>query len=217
MYDSASKHIFTFNGRTKDSTVVDPATANRDRDRSDGRPPQNSPPRRQWDDLRNIEDTNEVVVLDSRTAQDESPVATCTSGNPYRAGLGCETSAVVSSEDATKCWRLWMRTVVKSCKHFPLPPASTTIIYDADSGLLYASTREAIHIFHEDTPDKFTEVETVKTEFGGEDDGPGYAPHRLFVDTADFGPPPPATPEEPHPESERVPTPGTFRLLIYGR
>ena len=61
------------------------------------------------------------------------------------------------------------------------------------------------------------EVQTVKTDFGAKTMGLDTSTHRLFLDTADFGPPPPATQEEPHPESERVPTPGTFRLLIYGR
>jgi len=41
----------------------------------------------------------------------------------------------------------------KILQTFPITTGVDTIIYDADSGLLYASTREAIHIFHEDTPD----------------------------------------------------------------
>jgi hypothetical protein len=56
----------------------------------------------------------------------------------------------------------------------------------------------------------------VKTDFGAKTMGLDMSTHRLFLDTADFGPPAPPTPEEPNPESERVPTPGTFRLLIYG-
>ena len=42
------------------------------------------------------------------------------------------------------------------------------------------------HIFHEDSPDKLTAIETVKTEFGAKTMGLDSKTHRLFVDTSDF-------------------------------
>ena len=39
--------------------------------------------------------------------------------------------------------------------------------FEPGTGLVYASTREGmIHIFHEDSPDKLSEVQAVKTEYG---------------------------------------------------
>jgi len=59
--------------------------------------------------------------------------------------------------------------------------------YEPETGLLFASTREGmIHIFHEDSPNKFSEVETVKTEFGAKTMGFDSQTQHLFVDTADF-------------------------------
>jgi hypothetical protein len=72
-----------------------------------------------------------------------------------------------------------------------------------------------IHIFHEDTPDKFSVVETVKTEYGAKTMGLDTKTHNLFVDTADFGPAPAPTPQRPHPQP--APIIGTFRVLVYGR
>lgn len=216
IFDSASKHIFTFNGRTKDSTVIDPATAT-----VIGTIPMGGRAEFAAADgngivYDNIEDTNEVVALDARTLKIKTrwplaPVATPTAlamdvkHRRLFAGGRNKILAVVNADNG------------KVLQTFPITTGVDAIIYDAESALVYASTREAIHIFHEDTPDKFTEVETVKTEFGAKTMGLDARTHRLFVDTADFGPTPPATPEEPHPESERVPIPGTFRLLIYGR
>jgi hypothetical protein len=39
--------------------------------------------------------------------------------------------------------------------------------------------------------------------------------HNLFLTTADFGPMPAPSKDDPRPE--RKPIPGTFRALIYGR
>jgi hypothetical protein len=72
-----------------------------------------------------------------------------------------------------------------------------------------------IHIFHEDTPDKFSEVETVKTEYGAKTMALDSKTHNLYLTTADFGAAPTPTPERPHPNP--APIPGTFHLLIYGK
>jgi hypothetical protein len=99
---------------------------------------------------------------------------------------------------------------------FPISSGVDAAVYEAETGLIFASTREGmIHIFHEDSPDKFSEVETVKTEFGAKTMGLDNKTHKLFVDTADFGPPTKPTPDRPRPQ--RVAIPGTFRMLVYGR
>jgi hypothetical protein len=72
-----------------------------------------------------------------------------------------------------------------------------------------------IHIFHEDSPDKFSEVESIKTEYGAKTMGLDTKTHNLFVDTADFTPLPAPTAE--HPRPQRTAIPGTFHVLVYGR
>lgn len=64
--------------------------------------------------------------------------------------------------------------------------------------LLFASTREAmIHIFHEDSLDKFSEVENVKTEFGLGQWVLMSTRTTSFLWTANFGPA--AAPTVDHP------------------
>jgi hypothetical protein len=88
--------------------------------------------------------------------------------------------------------------------------------YEPETGLIFVSTREGmVHVFHEDSPDKFSEVETIKTELGAKTMGLDTKTHNLFLDTADFAPPPPPTAERPHPRGSAVP--GTFRVLVYGK
>jgi len=216
MYDIASKHIFTFNGNTKDSSVIDPATATVIATVPMGGRAEFAAADGKGTVYDNIEDTNEVVALDSRTLKIKARWPIAPAGTPTALAMDVK-HRLLFIGGRNKILAIMNADSGKVLQSFPITTGVDTIIYDADSGLLYASTREAIHIFHEDTPENFTEVETVKTEFGAKTMGLDTHTHRIFVDTADFGPPSPASPAEPHPESERVPTPGTFRLLIYGR
>jgi len=98
---------------------------------------------------------------------------------------------------------------------FPIGDRVDTNIYDPDTGLVASSTREGtIHIFHEDSPDKLSVVETIKTEFGAKTMGFDSKTHNLFVDTSDFDPPEAPSAKQPNPQPRAKP--GTFRLLIYG-
>jgi hypothetical protein len=78
-----------------------------------------------------------------------------------------------------------------------------------------SSTREGtIDVIHEDSPNKFSVVETVKTEFGAKTMALDSKTHNLLVDTSDFEMPA-ATPQQPNRQPRAKP--GTFRMLIYGR
>ena len=72
-----------------------------------------------------------------------------------------------------------------------------------------------MHIFHEDSPDHLSAVETVNTEVGAKTMGYDSKTHNILVDTADSGAAPAPTPKKPHPTP--APVPGTLRLLVYGR
>src|SRR5208337_1714047 len=75
----------------------------------------------------------------------------------------------------------------KVIQSFPISAGVDAAAYEPETGLLFASTREGmIHIFHEDSSDKFSEVETVKTEFGAKTMGLDTKTHNLFLDTADL-------------------------------
>src|SRR5260370_7350798 len=54
----------------------------------------------------------------------------------------------------------------KVLQTFPIGSGVDTNIYEPETGLLFTATREGtLHIFHEDSPDKFSVVETVPTQF----------------------------------------------------
>jgi len=76
---------------------------------------------------------------------------------------------------------------------------------------VFSSTRAGVlHVFHEDSPDKLSAVEEIKTQFGAKTMGLDPKTHNLFLVTADFTPP-------AGPKGDRKAIKGTARILVYGR
>jgi glucose dehydrogenase len=104
----------------------------------------------------------------------------------------------------------------KVVQAFAISKGADAAVYDSKTGLVFVSTREGwVHIFHEDSPDHYSEAGKVKTEFGAKTMAYDPKTDRIFVDTAEFEKTPEPTKEHPHPRP--VPIPGTFHLLVYAR
>jgi hypothetical protein len=73
-----------------------------------------------------------------------------------------------------------------------------------------------LHIFHEDSPDKYSVVETVKTEFEAKTMALDPKTHNLYLATSDFCPAPAPTAQQPNPPAASR-DPGNVSPLIYGR
>jgi YVTN family beta-propeller protein len=215
IYDSASKHVFTFNGKTNDASVIDPRTATVVATiPMDGRP-EYAVSDGQGTIYDNIEDRNEVVALDSRTntlrshwsiAPAEGATAIDLDRQHHRLFIGGRNKVLaIMNVDSGE--------VIQT---FPIGSGVDTNIFEAESGMLFVAVREGIlHVFREDHPDKYNAVEDVKTEFGARNMALDAKTQRLFPDTADFTPAPEPTAEQPHPQP--TPVSRTFRLLVYGR
>jgi len=215
IYDPASKHIFTMNGKTNDASVIDPSSLTVVATIPMGGRPEYAVADGKGMIYDNIEDKNEVVALDSRanTIKARWPIA------PAEEATAMDMDVLhkrLFIGGRNKLLAIMDADTGKVRQTFPIGSGVDTNIYEPETGLLFTAVREgALHIFHEDSPDKFTAVETIKTEFGARNMALDPKTDKLFIDTADFGPAPAATAEQPHPQP--APVPGTFRLLVYGR
>ena len=104
----------------------------------------------------------------------------------------------------------------KVLQSYPISAGVDANDFDPATGMLFVSTREGmLHIYHEDSPDKLSEVETVKTQYGAKTLQVDPKTHNVFLTTSDFNPPAAPTEKQPHPAA--TPKPGNFRVLVYGR
>ena len=216
LYDPASKRIFCFNGEPNTATVIDPATGKVVSTLALGGAAEQAVADGKGMIYDNLEDKNEVIAIDSRAlkitarwpvAPAGQPVSIAMDRQQRRLFIGARNPSVFVVMDAD--------TGKLIGPSFPIGARVDTTIYDPETGLAASSTGDGtIHIFREDSPNKISAVQTVKTEFGAKTMALDPKTHNLLVDTSDFETPA-GTAKQPNPRP--VAKPGTFRMLVYGR
>jgi len=216
VYDPASKLIFTFNGDSKDATVIDPVKETVVKKIDMGGAPEYPVADGKGAIYDDNEEKNDVAVVDTHTLTVKARYPVAPAGTPVGMEMDREHRRLFSSGRDPQFLVMMNADDGKIVQSLPISAGVDGSVYEAATALLFVSTRDGkVHIFHEDSPDKLTEVETLKTEYGAGTMGVDQKTHNLFLTSADFGPMPAPTKEDPHPE--RKPIPGTFRVLIYGR
>ena len=216
LYDPASNHIFSFNGDSRNATVIDPKSGTVVGTIDLGGAPENAVADGKGTIYNNNEEKNDVVVIDSRTLAIKTRWPLSPAGGPTAIAMDVKHHRIFSAGRDPQKLVIMNADNGKIIQSFDISAGVDSAVYESDTGLVFCSTREGmIHIFHEDTPDKFSIVETVKTELGAKTMALDPKTHNLYLSTSDFGATPAPTPEHPHPRPAAIR--GTFRLLIFGR
>ena len=216
VYDPASKHIFTFNGDSKNSSVIDPKSETLLKTIDLGGAPEFPVADGKGHVYDNNEDLNVVMTIDTKTNEikDKWPVAP--EGTPVALAIDRQHRRIFSVGRGPQFLIMMDADSGKVLQSFPVTSGVDAAVFEPSTGLLYVSTREGfVHVYHEDSPDKLSEAGKVTTEFGAKTMALDPKTHNIFATTADFGPAPAPTAEHPHPN--RPPIVGTFRVLIYGK
>ncbi|SPE38636.1 YVTN beta-propeller repeat-containing protein [Candidatus Sulfopaludibacter sp. SbA6] len=195
LYDPASKRIFVFNGEPNSCTVIDPAKATVVATLPLGGAPEQAAADGKGMIYDNLEDKNEVIAIDSRTLKIAARWPVAPAGQPVSIAMDREHRRLFIAGRNPQLLVLMNADNGKIIgQPFPIGARVDANVYDPETGLVASSTGEGtIHIFHEDSPDKLSAVETVTTEFGAKTMALDPKTHNLLVDTAEFDPPPPAT------------------------
>jgi DNA-binding beta-propeller fold protein YncE len=216
-YDPASKLIFTFNGDSKNSTVIDPVKETVVKVIDMGGAVEQPVADGKGTLYDNNEEKSDVAVLDTHTLTVKARWPVAPAGGPVAITMDGEHRRLFSSGRDPQFLVMMNADNGKIIQSLPISSGVDANVFDPETGLLFVSTRVGkLHIFHEDSPDKLTEVATLETEFGAKTMNIDPKTHNLFLTTANFGPAPTA-PTKENPEMERTPIPGTFHVLIYGR
>ncbi len=208
LYDPFTKHVFTFNARSQDSTVVDAASG-----KVVGTVPLGGKPEFPASDGKgkvfvNIEDKSQIAEIDATkltvlntwsVAPCEEPSALAIDKAHHRLFAGCHNKmmAVVDSE---------------SGKVVATPPIGEGV----DAGRFNPNTQEAfmscgegvLTVIHEDSPDKYTVTQNVPTVKGARTMAMDYDSNTAYLVTAQREAKPPAPGQRP------AMVPGSFELLV---
>jgi DNA-binding beta-propeller fold protein YncE len=215
LYDPASKRVFTFNGRSQDSTAIDAAKGSvLSTIKLEGKP-EFAVSDGKGQLFVNIEDKSQLDAIDSNKMEVKSrwPLAPCES--PSGLSMDRKNRRLFSG-----CDNKMMAIVdADSGKVLATPAIGDGVdatAFDDGTGLAFASCGEGVlTVIREDSPNKFSVAENVKTQEGARTLALDSKTHQVYVVTAKFGPPPAATAENPHPRHTILPD--SFVVLVLGK
>ena len=214
LYDAASNRVFTFNGEGgNDATAIDADTGKIAGSVPLGGKPEFAQADGTGNVYVNVEDKSQIVAFDAKTLRTLHtwPLAPCKEPSGMaidvahqRLFAGCH-NQLMAVVDYTN------GDVVAT---IPIGKGVDANRFDPGSGLAFASCGDGtITVAHQDSPRTYSVVQTITTQRGARTMALDSANHNVYTVTAEFGPPPKATPENPHPWPTVISK--TFTLLIY--
>lgn len=216
IYDPFSKSVFVMNGDPHSCTVIDAKNGNVVGTIDLGGGPEFAVADGKGTVYVNLEDKSELVAIDSKSLTIKSRWPLAPAGAPTALAIDVQHHRLFSAGRDPQMLVVLDSDSGSVIQSFPISAGVDAAAYESETGLVFVSTREGIvHVFHEDSPDKFSEIETIKTEYGAKTMGLDTKTHNLFLDTADFAPGPAPTADRPHPQRPAIQ--GTFHVLVYGR
>jgi len=215
LYDPATKRVFTFNGKSHDSTAIDAAKGTvLGTIKLEGKP-EFAVSDGKGEIFVNIEDKSQLDAIDPTKLEVKSrwPLAPCEEPSGLaidrknrRLFAGCDNKmmAVVDADTG------------KVLATPAIGDGVDATAFDEGTSLAFASCGEGVlTVVREESPTKFSVAENVKTQEGARTLALDAKTHQVFVVTAKFGPPPAPTSENPHPRHSILPD--SFVVLVVGK
>lgn len=213
LYDPSSKRVFAFNGRSNDVTALDA-----DSDKVVGTVALGGKPEFPVSDGKgkvyvNIEDKSEIVQLNPSTLQVEKRWSIAPCEEPSGLAMDTATRRLFSVCDNQKM-AVMDADSGKVVAMVAIGNGPDAAAYDADKKLVFSSNGQdgTLTVIKQDSADKYSVLETVATEKSARTMTLDNKTHDIYLSAAQFGPPPTATADNPHPRPKI--TPGSFHILV---
>lgn len=215
LYDTASRQLFTFNGRSEDISVIDPVKGAVVAKIPAGGKPEFAATDGTGRIFFNIEDKSQLGVIDSSTNQSIAtwPLTNCEEPTGLAIDVRHERLFSVCGNGVLAV------TDAKSGKQIaevPIGKGPDAAAFDAKRGLIFSSNGldGTLTVIHEDDAEHFTVVATVVTQKSARTMALDAETHRVYLVAAQFGPAPAPTADQPHPRPSVLD--GSFKVLVVG-
>ena len=214
VFEPVTQTVWAFNGRSKNATVIDDSTH-----KVVATVPLPGKPEFPVADGKgsvydNIEDLSQIVHIDAKahTVLAAWPIAPCEGPSGLaidrkhaRLFAVCDGKMAVVDADTGK--------VVATP---PIGGGPDAAAFDAKYQLAFSSNGEGtLTVVHEDSPDSYKVLQTLPTKRGARTMALDAASGKIYVVTADFGPRPAATADNPRPRPSILP--GSFVVMVIRR
>ncbi|MBF0552332.1 MAG: YncE family protein [Deltaproteobacteria bacterium] len=214
LYDPASKKVFTFNGKSKDATVFDAVSGQVGKTIPIGGKPEFSATDEKGKIYVNIEDTNEVVEIDSLKFQ----LSRRWSLNPCQepTGMGLDVEHRVFSGCHNKIMTILDTRAQKVIARMPIGEKVDGNGFDPATGLAFSANGDGtLTVVRESSPGKFEVVDNVATQRGSRTMAIDPKTHHIYLPGAQFEQP--TAPVPVGAKQRPVMVKGSFEVLVVGK
>jgi YVTN family beta-propeller protein len=212
-YEKAHKRIYTANGGSANLTAIDAATRKVVATIDLGGAPEAIVSDKQGRHLFvNLEDKNELVKVDTQEGKVVArwPMAACDAPTGLAFDWKDERLFAVCHNATMMVLDAKTGKIVKEVASGAYADAAN---FDAKEKLVYSSNGEgSLTVVHEDTPDTYTVLGKFDTMKGAKTMAVDHKTHRVYLVSAQFGPAPAATADNPHPRPPILPD--TVKVLV---
>jgi DNA-binding beta-propeller fold protein YncE len=215
LYDPASKRVFTFNGRSKDATVFEAVSGSITGTIPLGGKPEYAATDGKGKVYVNIEDTNEVVEIDSLKLLLTKRYSLKPCEEPTGMGLDAEHHRVYSGCHS-KVMAILDTVTGKIIATVPIGDGVDGNGFDPEAGLAFSSNGDGtLTVVREASQGKFEVVQTIATQHGSRTMAIDPKTHYIYLPAAQFTPPKAPSAEEPKPRPTMIK--GSFAVLVVGK
>jgi DNA-binding beta-propeller fold protein YncE len=211
LYEPFTKSIITWNGRSSNATVIDAKTDKVIQTIALAGKPEAAVSDGKGKVFVNIEDKSEVCMINVKTWKVEQTWSISPGEEPSGLALDIENHRLFSATD-----KLMVVLDAETGKVITtLPTGGRVDGAGFDPGLkrAYSSCGEGVlTVVQEENPNSFKVLTNVPTQAGARTISVSAKSHRIYLPTAEFGPTPEKTADNPRPRPTLKP--GTFMILV---
>jgi DNA-binding beta-propeller fold protein YncE len=215
IYDPASGHLFAFDGRSNEASVVNPVAGKLVAKIALSGKPEYAASDGAGNVYVNIEDTAQLARIDSATnkviavwklADCEEPSGLALDTAHHRLFSVCQNKHMAVTDAQSG----------KPVASVAIGEGPDAAGFDAKRGLIYSANGHdgTLTVVHEDDPDRYRVIANVPTQKSARTLALDTDGNRIFTVAAEFGPRPAPTKNQPHPRPTIVD--GSFAVLVIG-
>ncbi|GAB4038425.1 YncE family protein [Spirosoma gilvum] len=206
MYDKGTKRIFVFNNGSGDAVAIDALTDKVVGTVTMGGAPEFAVANEKGSIFNNNEDTNEIFEIDAKSLKVKNKYAVAPNGGvPTGIAYDASTNRLFSVCRKPQSLVVMDASSGKIVQSLPIGGGVDAVVYEKDLKLIMTSNGEGnVTIIHQDSPDKYSVVQTLTTKPGLKTMVHRGTTHRIYLSGADYQ------------ADGKTPAPGTFGVYVYG-
>jgi hypothetical protein len=213
LYESTGRHVFTFNGRSKNLTVLDASSLAIVATLPLPDKPEFAVTDGDGNVFVNIEsEAGQMVVIDARTLSVKAHWTLPGCASPSGLALDNAQHRLFSVCDG-KIMAITNAATGEQIARIPIGAGPDAAAFDSRRGLAFSSNGEGtLTVVRQEAANRYGIAYTLATEGGARTMALDTNSGKIYLVGADFDPPPPATSEQPH--RRPIARPETFTVLV---